>query len=300
MRFKDHAYPEDHELPDFLQKPRPGLIVDRTCEDLGPGTHLFNGLRYAKQRDAFVMIAADDMRLSKNHIALLLATAKRSESQGSAVATLGVHSLPDFRPCLDTHTWTSGCLGYVDLGFSMGPMTLGWLGCIVRPWFFYPQDWEPPDDSWPTECFMHDDLWLSATLAQRGIRRASYNLGLPGRAEDLETSKDPGQALFHQNRWNLHVCNEALLARFPGLWEPRPRVVALAPGVSSTSCLGHVDQWHRIPSQDRGLSIQQLSSLVQAAGTSQEHWDTVVVIIPAFFREGFCRKLSAVLQCALQ
>ena len=134
----------------------------------------------------------------------------------------------------------------------MGPMTLGWLGCVVRPWFFYqmatpvlgpkwdppPLKWEPPDHAWPDECFRHDDLWLSATLAQRGVRRASHNLGLPAFVEDLQASQAPGKALFYENRWNLHVCNRALLARFPGLWEPRARVVAFAPAASGEGLLG--------------------------------------------------------------
>ncbi len=293
MRFRASTYPEDSELPLFLQFPQPGLIVDRDCKDLGPGTHFFNGLKHAKRRDAFVMNMPDDHVFSKNHIAMLLQFALANP--GTAVGSMGVHSHSQFRPCFDFARWTSGCGGRINLGHTMGPINSGFMGHMVQPWFFGRELHElVPDDTWPQECHMHDDLWLSSLLARRGIRRESANLGLPGKAKVLNTSKTP-DALFSQNAWNMNICNHALLDRFPGLWSPRPRIVIMTDSTSQSRCVGHVDDWYPLQSLSK-LSTADLRHLVLGT-TRHENPDTVVL---AVFGRMSCGKLSAALQCAVQ
>merc|ERR1711971_644816 len=102
----------------------------------------------------------------------------------------------------------------------------------------------------PIECGLHDDLWLGASLARRGIRRHGVNLGLIGKARGLEQDLKGGKtgtALYPHNRWNLLVCNHALVSRYPALWMPRPRLVVV--GAKSeedavTRCIGHIDEWY--------------------------------------------------------
>lgn len=294
MRFRASTYPEDHELPLFLQFPQPGLVVDRDCKDMGPGTVFFNGLKHAKRRDAFFMNTPDDHVFSKNHIAMLLQFALANP--GTAVASLGIHSHSQFRPCFDFAEWTTGCVGRINLGHTMGPINSGFIGHMVQPWFFGEVDELAPDDTWPKECHMHDDLWLSSLLARRGIRREAANLGLPGKAKVLNTSKTP-DALFSQNAWNLNVCNHALLDRFPGLWTPRPRIVIMADSTSQSHCVGHVDDWYPLPSLSSKPSTAVFLRHLVLGTTRHENPDTVVL---AVFGQMSCGKLSAALQCAVQ
>ena len=218
MRFRASTYPEDHELPLFLQFPQPGLIVDRDCKDMGPGTVFFNGLKHAKRRDAFFMNTPDDHVFSKNHIAMLLQFALANP--GTAVASLGIHSHSQFRPCFDFAEWTTGCVGRINLGHTMGPINSGFIGHMVQPWFFGEVDELAPDDTWPKECHMHDDLWLSSLLARRGIRREAANLGFAWKSESFEHKQDTGCTFFAKMPGTMNVCNHALLDRFPGLWTP--------------------------------------------------------------------------------
>ena len=117
MKFRDGVYPEDHELPEFLKKPRPGLVVDRDCEDMGPGTHMYNGLsKHVKRPDAFVINMPDDHIFSKHHLAVLLAHALMEQNKGSSIGAAGIHSSPAFRPCPTEAKKTSDCLGRLHSG----------------------------------------------------------------------------------------------------------------------------------------------------------------------------------------
>ena len=300
MKFRDGVYPEDHELPEFLKKPRPGLVVDRDCEDMGPGTHMYNGLsKHVKRPDAFVIIIPDDHIFSKHHIAFLVADSLDKYSQGTVVGVMGAHSGPEFRPCLTEAHWVTDCgHGRVNYGSPLGPITYGSFGHVLRPWFFRKEPLAPPDATWPKECHMHDDLWLAALLARRGIKRTARNFGLPGQTSQPKQGVD---ALFWVNMRNLKICNKALLARFPGLWTPRPRVVVLGTDEAAASwCLGHVDEWHWLPKGmatlvDSKQQVNYFKHLVVET-VSLEHPDVIAIV----HVDAPCQKLSAAMQCALQ
>eukprot|EP00419_Tripos_fusus_P016320 CAMPEP_0172739074 /NCGR_PEP_ID=MMETSP1074-20121228/121711_1 /TAXON_ID=2916 /ORGANISM="Ceratium fusus, Strain PA161109" /LENGTH=636 /DNA_ID=CAMNT_0013568853 /DNA_START=68 /DNA_END=1978 /DNA_ORIENTATION=+ len=307
LRRPSESYPEDSELPRFLAQPRKGLLVDRDAKDEGPGTGLLNGLRHASRPDAYVIHLDDDHAYSSEHLAVLLFVATDPENQGTAVATVGLHSRPEFRPCLDHAAWTSGCVGRVYLGHTFGPLTIGWMGTVVQPWYFGPTGrWEAAQQpEWPDECRKHDDLWLGANLARRGVRRIGINWGLPGKAKELGQSRSGSSALYPQNRWNLLRCNMALLGRWPNLWEPRPRLVTVAVSTSAAmkaaadSCVGHIDQWFNIPVAVPQSSLSDFQAEISSA-TRLEHHDSVVLVFSgASVGSGWCSEVSAALQCAM-
>ena len=183
-------------------------------------------------------------------------------------------------------------------GGTFGPVILGFMGHVLRPWFFSTRPLTPPDKTWPLECFQQDDLWVSAALAHRGIKRKSGNYGLPGLAKVLDTSKEDSMS---QSMWNLQICSDALNARLPGLWTPRPRVVVFGTDEAAASwCLGHVDEWHLLPKEVANLEdlkqqVNYFKRLVVDA-VSLEHRDVVAIV----HVHASCQKLSAAMQCALQ
>lgn len=303
QRKPSEVYPEDAKLPHFLRNPPPGLIVDRECEDMGPGTGLLNGLRHARSLDALVIHLDDDQAYSVHHLAIMVYGAIAPENKARAVATVGLHSNPEFRPCLDQEAWRSGCVGRVFLGHTFGPLTVGWMGTIVRPWFFGPTGRfaRAAASEWPKECQLHDDLWLGAMLARRGIRRMGGNWGLPGITAELEESRG-SSALYSQNRWNLLQCNAALTSRWPALWEPRARLVGVGPAARealATRCVGHIDQWHPRLEANLGTSLSALRAAV-VRQIRLEDEDTVVLALSGedLAMDG-CATVSALVQCAM-
>eukprot|EP00928_Gymnodinium_smaydae_P082840 TRINITY_DN66116_c0_g1_i1.p1 TRINITY_DN66116_c0_g1~~TRINITY_DN66116_c0_g1_i1.p1 ORF type:complete len:530 (-),score=37.29 TRINITY_DN66116_c0_g1_i1:282-1871(-) len=289
---------------------------------------MLNGIKHATRPDAFVVSVDDDEVYGRDHLAVLIYNALLTDFRGTAVAAVATHSRPEFRPCLDAAAWMSGCVGRVHMGHSFGPMTIGWMGTVIRPWFFGPTgEFSVANESdFPVECQRHDDLWLASVLARRGIRRKGINWGLPGQVKTLDSSKDES-ALYRSNYWNLHTCNHALLERWPHLWEPRPRLVVVwaethgvgmrerivarrkawdlsqkqtynGPGTGKdvrhavTRCVGHIDEWYVLGPGSLELVVTK---------TRFEHDDTVVLTLAGELYQdaGWCASLSAIVQCSM-
>lgn len=312
LRKPSVLYPEDSELPGFLVNPRPGLIVDRDCHDMGPGSHLLNGLKFATLPDSFVVVFADDHTYFYDHLAVLVFNAGLPDNRGAAVGVVGLHSRPEFIPCLGEAEWTEGCVGRVFLGSTFGPITLGWMGTVVRPWFFGPtRRLLSPSDAqwpwkWPDECSYHDDIWLGAMLARRGIRRISINWGLPGLSRELPASKG-SEALLKGNRWNLLRCQEALEARWPRLWHRRPRLIGVGPQEhlrAMASCAGELDDWLTLEGYPAEVDVDVDGDWLTAvrrfvaASARHEHNQTVIMAVPGPLAD--CSWISAALQCAMR
>lgn len=312
VRRPTEHYPEDEKLPLFLAQPRDGLVVDRTCPDEGPGTMLYCALRHVQSPEAYVIVLGDDIVYSTHHLAILLHVAADPYNRGVAVSVTGLHSSPWFAACFDHTSWTSGCLGRRNYGQSFGPLTIGWMGTVVRPWFFGPSGRHTvADQRWPDSCRLHDDLWLGAVLALRGIRRKSGNYGLIGQAKDVD-SGNSGSALYGGNRYNLLDCNKALITRWPSLWKPTPRVICLVDKQTAdlgyynyahvTRCAGRIDDWYGV-----GTSHWDGLRRVVRLATSRESMYTIALVLmmpPSMLvaeseQEDICKAISLALQCAM-
>eukprot|EP00933_Yihiella_yeosuensis_P029938 TRINITY_DN23593_c0_g1_i1.p1 TRINITY_DN23593_c0_g1~~TRINITY_DN23593_c0_g1_i1.p1 ORF type:complete len:852 (-),score=121.14 TRINITY_DN23593_c0_g1_i1:23-2578(-) len=192
------VYPGDDELPPYLTKPpedwRAGgrLQIERSCLDEGPISHIACAMRIDLPQDALVVVAADDVIPSPHHLAIL--SYNSLLSKGSAISSMGLNSRQGFRPC-QVSDFANGCLGRRYFGSTFGPLTIGWMGTVVRPWFFGPEGLPlPPAIDAKTQgglqnCRMHDDMWLGAMLALKGIRRESINAGLAAGSKPVETSQ---------------------------------------------------------------------------------------------------------------
>ena len=71
-------------------------------------------------------------------------------------------------------------------------------------------------------CKLHDDLWLSAHLARKALRRESLTSRFGSKPLGFGFRAD---ALFQggagtDNQWNFFACMSSLLEAQPNLWEP--------------------------------------------------------------------------------
>eukprot|EP00927_Polykrikos_kofoidii_P067158 TRINITY_DN62676_c0_g1_i1.p1 TRINITY_DN62676_c0_g1~~TRINITY_DN62676_c0_g1_i1.p1 ORF type:complete len:673 (+),score=82.74 TRINITY_DN62676_c0_g1_i1:159-2177(+) len=296
-----YTFPSDEQLPDHLRRPPLdwNLVVDRTCPDKGPSSGLRNGLRRSAP-DALVINVADDLELGEDHFTVLVWLALKQP--GIAISVAGLHSDVAFRPCLDSGAWEGGCGGRAYWGQTFGPLTLGWLGVVFRPWFFGPhgEPEEPAAEEWPEACLLHDDIWIGAMLARRGIRRRAYDLNLSESTARFDFIDD-ATALRPNNRQSLLDCNAALVSRWPRLWQPRPRLVGVRHDFVPT-CVGHVDHWYDARVPTTGTDASMMDAIVDT--TPWEHVDTIVLWFQGtqhhLERPALCVMFSRVMQCATQ
>ncbi|CAE8648733.1 unnamed protein product [Polarella glacialis] len=183
-RRPSEVYPEDTDLPRYLLQPlaswQDKFVLDREIEDQGPITSVMCLLKHAAEKNSIILGFADDVFLSQHHFATVIFFAL--SLNGFAVAPAGRLSIPGMRPCFSSYDFQTGCAEKSYFGQTFGPITLGYLVQAFRPWFFGKLGLISAHEAEFPECAMHDDLWLAAVMAARGIRRMSFNGGLPGQS----------------------------------------------------------------------------------------------------------------------
>eukprot|EP00929_Paragymnodinium_shiwhaense_P104302 TRINITY_DN68603_c0_g1_i1.p1 TRINITY_DN68603_c0_g1~~TRINITY_DN68603_c0_g1_i1.p1 ORF type:complete len:964 (-),score=166.27 TRINITY_DN68603_c0_g1_i1:126-3017(-) len=190
-------------LPGWLEAKK-GVTIVR-CEDQGPITHMREVLRRERDPDTFILQVDDD--------------------QSYGLGLLG-HLMSATAPCPGRAIGAASQHAHSQLG---GSVLEGVHGVLFQRKLFAATvfDYEGFDAS----CKLHDDLWLSAHLAERRVRRetlgerfGSVALG-HGFGEDALYRGGAGS----DNTRNFYFCMSSLLRKFPRLWEQSDRIVVLAP-----------------------------------------------------------------------
>lgn len=212
---------EDYKVPDFVwQKPR--VVVNR-CTDLGPGTHLLNGLRIEQDPWTYIVIVDDDHIYAYNMVETLMRSA--IASPGAAIAAQGFLSVPGLKVVRDKPRYLH------DQGFAAGPVLVSYLGVVYQRGFF---DDAVFDYSRAAEqCLYQDDMWFSAHLAIKGIPRMVIG-GALGVQELRDLHLGPSSLTLWKENPPQAVsmkCNLSLLRMFPDIWVHRRRVVLAVDGL---------------------------------------------------------------------
>ncbi|CAJ1410576.1 unnamed protein product [Effrenium voratum] len=192
-------------IPEWLANKRSGNFFLVRCEDWGPATHMHEVLKLERHPNTFILQVDDDQVYGR----LLLEKLLRAQGPvpGRAVGAATQHAY----------------------SYLQGAVLEGVHGVLWRRKFF---DARVSDyQGFPLSCRLHDDLWLSAHVARKALRRESLFTRFGTQALDLGFGAD---ALFKggagtDNRWNFLDCFAALLAQMPRLWQPQDRVVVAAP-----------------------------------------------------------------------
>ncbi|CAK9082177.1 Uncharacterized protein SCF082_LOCUS39072 [Durusdinium trenchii] len=160
---------ESYQIPSWMAS-KPSLRLFR-CEDLGPGTHLLNGLRLEEDPWTFLVVVDDDHIYGPELIEQLMRSALGNP--GSAVAAQGFLSVPGLLGEGKSQSFARQGLQrprYLqDQGFSAGPVLVSYLGVVYQRGFFDERVFEY--GSACQQCRYQDDMWFSAHLALKGIRR---------------------------------------------------------------------------------------------------------------------------------
>lgn len=213
--YKYNRTGESYVIPSWLRT-KPGVRIVR-CQDLGPGTHLLNGLRLERDPWAFIVVVDDDHIYSPDLVETLMRAA--IAHPGSAVAAQGFLSIPGLEISRDSPRYLH------DQGFAAGPVLVSYLGVVYQRGFF--DDSVFDFSSVARQCKYQDDMWFSAHLARKGIRRVVLG-GALGVQELKEMHLGPSSlTLWEENkpREVSEKCNGSLLRLYNDLWACRRRVV---------------------------------------------------------------------------
>eukprot|EP00929_Paragymnodinium_shiwhaense_P091752 TRINITY_DN51656_c0_g1_i1.p1 TRINITY_DN51656_c0_g1~~TRINITY_DN51656_c0_g1_i1.p1 ORF type:complete len:568 (-),score=114.44 TRINITY_DN51656_c0_g1_i1:12-1604(-) len=212
---------ETYELPDWLYQ-KAGLHIHR-CEDLGPGTHLMNGLRIVREPFTFMVVVDDDHLYAPDLVETLMRSALAYP--GSAVAAQGFLSVPGLKITKDDPRYLH------DQGIASGPVLVSYLGVVYQRGFFDDEVFDYTTTS--MQCRFQDDMWFSAHLARKGIKRLVLGAAL-GVQELPELHLGPSSLTFwkeNKPRTINRDCNAGLLSKYPDVWALRRRLVLSVAGL---------------------------------------------------------------------
>lgn len=206
---------EVYTLPEWLQR-KEGVQIKR-CDDMGPGTHLLNGLRLVEDPWALIVVVDDDHIYAPDLVEVLVRSALAHP--GSAVAAQGFLSVPGLKITKDMPRYLH------DQGFEAGPVLVSYLGVIYQRGFFDDSVFDYSNVS--AKCVYQDDMWFSAHLAKKGIKR-----NVIGAALGVEELTDMHLGPSSLTKWKENKprdisekCNDSLLRMLPGLWKLRSRIL---------------------------------------------------------------------------
>ncbi|CAJ1396399.1 unnamed protein product [Effrenium voratum] len=215
---------ETYEIPTWMRE-KPIRLV--RCEDLGPGTHLLNGLRLERDPWTFLVVVDDDHIYGPELTEQLMRAAVGNP--GSAVAAQGFLSVPELLDSPELRLLEERGFPpprYLqDQGFSAGPVLVSYLGVVYQRGFFDDTVFEYSESC--QQCRYQDDMWFSAHLAAKGIRRLMLGSAL-GVQELRDMHLGPESLTYwpeNRPRTVSDDCNQGLLQANPGLWTFRRRVV---------------------------------------------------------------------------
>eukprot|EP00435_Cladocopium_sp_Y103_P017473 s90_g4.t1 len=227
---------ESYKIPEWMQAKAIRLM---RCEDLGPGTHLLNGLRLEEDPWTFLVVVDDDHIYGHQLIEQLMRSALANP--GSAVAAQGFLSVPGLLESQElTALQDQGVQRprYLqDQGFPAGPVLVSYLGVVYQRGFFDERVFQYDQACY--QCRYQDDMWFSAHLASKGIKRFVLGAAL-GVQELTEMHLGPESLTkWPQNRPRnvSDDCNQCLLQKRSKLWAFRRRVVLALAGLPSAAGL---------------------------------------------------------------
>lgn len=228
---------ESYKIPEWMQA-KPIRLM--RCEDLGPGTHLLNGLRLEEDPWTFLVVVDDDHIYGHQLIEQLMRSALANP--GSAVAAQGFLSVPGILELQElTALQDQGVQRprYLqDQGFPAGPVLVSYLGVVYQRGFFDERVFQY--DRACYQCRYQDDMWFSAHLASKGIKRFVLGAAL-GVQELTEMHLGPESLTKWPENRPRNVsddCNQCLLQkRSTKLWAFRRRVVLALAGLPSAAGL---------------------------------------------------------------
>merc|ERR1712157_711320 len=203
---------------------KPGVRIVR-CQDLGPGTHLLNGLRIERDPWTFMAVVDDDHVYSPRLVEDLMRSALAHP--GSAIAAQGFLSVPGLQIPKDAPRYLH------DQGFAAGPVLVSYLGVVYQRGFFDDRIYDYSDTS--TQCKYQDDMWFSAHLARKGIKRHVLGAAL-GVHELKDMHLGPSSLTFWEDNRPRRVsmdCNLGLLLKHPDIWTLRRRLILAVAGLPS-------------------------------------------------------------------
>eukprot|EP00439_Symbiodinium_sp_Y106_P038726 s1604_g4.t1 len=192
------------------------------CEDFGPGTGLLAAAKLVRDPSAWILAVDDDHNYHPELITNLLRFA--AGTPGAAVGAHGWLQLRDFDFQKASEISGPALARNLRRGdVNAGPILCHFLGLLLQRQMLQGlQPLQPPRRS---ACGDHNDIWLSAHLAKRRIRRAMVSDPLG--ASDLSTHRRQGLSLSRRRRRRPeHSClAEFLETHGTELWKPFPRVV---------------------------------------------------------------------------
>lgn len=191
-----------YQIPKWLsalQQVAPTLQL-RRCEDWGPATHLLEVLKAERDPETAILQVDDDQRYGPLLLESLLRAMGPAPGRAIGAATQHAH----------TH-----------LG---GAVLEGVHGVLFRRKFFDDEIFN--FENFSPHCRLHDDLWISAHLARKGILREVLISRLGTKALSYGFGED---ALYmggagSDNSKNFFLCSASLLRACPKLWAPQTRV----------------------------------------------------------------------------
>jgi len=228
---------ETYQIPEWMER-KPIRLM--RCEDLGPGTHLLNGLRLEDDPWTFIVVVDDDHIYGEELIEQLMRSALANP--GSAVAAQGFLSVPGILQSQELTSLEQQGIQrprYLqDQGFPAGPVLVSYLGVVYQRGFFDERVFQY--DQACQQCRYQDDMWFSAHLALKGIRRFVLGAAL-GVQELTEMHLGPESLTkWPENRPRdiSDDCNQCLVQkRSTKLWAFRRRVVLALGGLPSAEGL---------------------------------------------------------------
>jgi len=195
--------------------------------DLGPGTHLLNGLRIERDPWAFLVVVDDDHIYSPRLVEDLMRAALAHP--GGAVAAQGFLSVPGMKVQKDSPRYLH------DQGFAAGPVLVSYLGVVYQRGFFDDSVYDFSQVS--HNCMYQDDMWFSAHLARKGIRRWVLG-GAMGVTEIADMHLGPSSLTHWQENKPRRVseeCNDSLQKLYADIWSWRRRLVLTVGGLPPLS-----------------------------------------------------------------
>ncbi|CAE7456365.1 unnamed protein product [Symbiodinium natans] len=225
---------ETYEIPGWLQSKADAKALQLVrCVDLGPGTHLLNGLRLEQDPWTFLVVVDDDHIYGPELIEQLMRAALGNP--GSAVAAQGFLSVPGLLQSQELRAFQEQGgerPRYLqDQGFAAGPVLVSYLGVVYQRGFFDDSVFSYSSDC--QQCRYQDDMWFSAHLAHKGIRRLVLGAAL-GVQELTEMHLGPESLTFWKENKPRQIsddCNKGLLRANSHLWAFRRRVVLALGGL---------------------------------------------------------------------
>ena len=165
------------------------------CEDFGPGTGLLAAAKLVRDPSAWILAVDDDHNYHPELITNLLRFA--AGTPGAAVGAHGWLQLRDFDFQKASEISGPALARNLRRGdVNAGPILCHFLGLLLQRQMLQGlQPLQPPRRS---ACGDHNDIWLSAHLAKRRIRRAMVSDPLG--ASDLSTHRRQGLSLSRRRR----------------------------------------------------------------------------------------------------